>query len=185
MNELHIFSNPEFGQVRTVEIGGEAWLVGRDVAAALGYSNPRDALAKHVDEEDRKSVAFRDGTSGNPNTTIINESGLYSLVLSSRLPGAKRFRRWVTSEVLPALRRSGSYVLGKKESEHIRLLQELQAETQKWKLLESQFDAHAAYYRKSYENARANRDTCRARINRLQQGIANLIGQLGSIPMIQ
>ena len=68
-------------QVRTVEIGSEAWLVGRDVAAALGYSNPRDALAKHVDEEDRKSVAFRDGTSGNPNVTIINESGLYALVL--------------------------------------------------------------------------------------------------------
>ncbi len=184
MNELHIFSNPEFGQVRTVEIAGEAWLVGRDVAAALGYTDTFGALKKHVDDEDKQNC--QNDSFGTPRgMTVINESGLYALVLSSRLPGAKRFRRWVTSEVLPALRRSGSYVLGKKESEHIRLLQELQAETQKWKLLESQFDAHAAYYRKSYENARANRDTCRARINRFQQGIANLIGQLGSIPMIQ
>lgn len=185
MNELQIFSNPEFGQVRTVEIGGEAWLVGKDVAEALGYSNPRDALAKHVDGEDKKSVAFRDGTSGNPNVTIVNESGLYALVMSSKLPGAKRFRRWVTSEVLPALRRSGSYVLSKKESEQIKLLQELQAELTEWERIENQFDGCAAYHRKAYESARSHRDVCRAHISRAKPVIANLITQLGNIPMIK
>lgn len=109
MNELKLFENPEFGSVRIVTINGEPWLVGKDVALALGYSNPRDALAKHVDEEDKNTVAKRDGTSGNPNMTIINESGLYSLVLSSKLPGAKKFRRWVTSEVLPSIRKTGGY----------------------------------------------------------------------------
>lgn len=110
MNELQIFNNPEFGDIRVVEIGGEPWMVGKDVAAALGYSNPRDALAKHVDDEDKSSVAFRDGTSGNPNLTVINESGLYSLVLSSKLPNVKKFRRWVTSEVLPSIRKHGTYM---------------------------------------------------------------------------
>lgn len=110
MNELKIFENKEFGQVRAVEIEGEPWFVGKDVAKALGYNNPRDALSKHVDEEDKNTVAFRDGTSGNPNQTIINESGLYSLVLSSKLPGAKRFKRWVTSEILPSIRKHGAYM---------------------------------------------------------------------------
>lgn len=112
MNEMQIFQHPDFGQVRTVQVNGEPWLVGKDVAAALGYSNPRDALAKHVDAEDKDTVAFRDGTSGNPNMTIINESGLYSLALSSKLPGAKKFRRWVTSEVLPSIRKHGGYIAG-------------------------------------------------------------------------
>ena len=82
MQNLTVFENPAFGTVRTVEVEGEPWLVGKDVAAALGYSNPRDALAKHVDDEDKNTVAICDGTPGNPNQTIINESGLYSLVLS-------------------------------------------------------------------------------------------------------
>lgn len=109
MSNIQIFSNPEFGEIRTIEQNGEPWFVGKDVAAALGYSNPRDALAKHVDEEDKNTVAFRDGTSGNPNVTIINESGLYSLTMNSKLKGAKKFKRWVTSEVLPTLRKTGSY----------------------------------------------------------------------------
>ena len=109
MNELVIFSNPEFGEIRTVEINGEPWLVGKDVAVALGYTNPRDALRKHVDNEDRNTVAVHDGIKGNPNMTIINESGLYSLILSSKLPGAKKFKRWVTAEVLPSIRKTGSY----------------------------------------------------------------------------
>ena len=111
MNELMIFENPEFGKVRCVQLDGEAWLVGKDVAEALGYSNTRDALDRHVDQEDRNTVVNPDGNRGNPNMTIINESGLYSLVLSSKLPGAKRFRRWVTSEVLPTLRRQGTYTM--------------------------------------------------------------------------
>ena len=112
MNEISVFENSEFGSVRGVEINGEAWLVGKDVAERLGYSNPRDALSKHVDGEDKNTVAFRDGTSGNPNVTVINESGLYSLVLGSKLPNARRFKRWVTSEVLPAIRRTGGYIAG-------------------------------------------------------------------------
>lgn len=108
MNKLKVFSNPEFGKIRTVEVNGEPRLVGKDVAQALGYSNPRDALAKHVDPED-KGVAKCDTPSGVQEMTIINESGLYSLVLSSKLPGAKKFRRWVTSEVLPAIRKTGQY----------------------------------------------------------------------------
>lgn len=110
MNELQIFSNPEFGKVRTVQLDGEAWLVGKDVAEALGYKNPRDALTRHVDEED-KGVVKHDTLGGEQDLTIINESGLYSLVLSSKLPGAKRFRRWVTSEILPTLRRQGTYTM--------------------------------------------------------------------------
>lgn len=112
MNELRTFNNPEFGTIRTIEQNGEPWFVGKDVAEALGYTNPRDALAKHVDSEDRNTVAICDGTPGNPNTAIINESGLYSLILSSKLPTAKKFKRWVTSEVLPSIRKTGGYIAG-------------------------------------------------------------------------
>lgn len=108
MNQLQIFQNPEFGTVRTVEIDGDPWLVGKDVAQALGYSNTRDALAKRVDPED-KGVANCDTLGGSQAVTIINESGLYSLVLSSKLPTARKFRHWVTSEVLPSIRRHGLY----------------------------------------------------------------------------
>lgn len=88
---------------------GEPWFVGKDVAQVLGYSNTRDALNKHVDIEDKNTVAIRDGK-GNPNQTLINESGLYSLILSSKLPQAREFKRWVTSEVLPQIRRTGGYI---------------------------------------------------------------------------
>lgn len=108
MNQLQIFENPEFGAVRTVELNGDPWLVGKDVAQALGYSNTRDALAKRVDPED-KGVANCDTLGGSQTVTIINESGLYSLVLSSKLPTARKFRHWVTSEVLPSIRRHGLY----------------------------------------------------------------------------
>ena len=110
MNELQVFNSPEFGDIRAVEIDGEPWFVGKDMAAALGYSNPRDALAKHVDDEDKNTVAFCDGTPGNPNLTIINESGVYSLIFSSKLESAKKFKRWVTAEVLPTIRRQGAYI---------------------------------------------------------------------------
>ena len=112
MNNLQIFNNPEFGAVRAVEHDGEPWFVGKDVAEALGYSNTRDALDRHVDDDDKNSVVNPDGKRGNPNVTIINESGLYSLILSSKLPGAKKFKRWVTAEVLPALRKNGGYIIG-------------------------------------------------------------------------
>lgn len=106
---VQLFVNKELElEVRAVEINGEGWLVGKDVAEVLGYSNSRDALSNHVDDEDKASVAIYDGRQ-NRNMTIINESGLYSLVLSSKLPGAKKFKRWVTSEVLPSIRKHGMY----------------------------------------------------------------------------
>lgn len=115
MNELQIFKNEEFGEVRTVEIGGESWFVGKDVAEILGYSNTRDALAKHIDGEDKGDVAIRDSIGREQSTTIINESGLYSLILSSKLPNAKAFKRWITSEVLPSIRKHGGYINGQAE----------------------------------------------------------------------
>lgn len=107
MNELQIFNFENHG-VRSLVIDGEPWLVGKDVAEALGYSNSRDAISRHVDDEDKNTVAIHDGI-GNPNKTIINESGVYALIFGSKLENAKRFKRWVTSEVLPQIRRTGSY----------------------------------------------------------------------------
>lgn len=111
MNEMQVFQNPEFGTVRTVELNGEPWLVGKDVAEALGYADAFGALKKHVDEDDRQNC--QNDSFGSPRgMTVINESGLYSLVLSSKLPTAKKFRRWVTGEVLPSIRKTGGYIAG-------------------------------------------------------------------------
>lgn len=111
MNGLQIFSNPDFGSIRTTMIDCEPWFIAIDVTTALGYSNSRDAIKKHVDDDDKNTVAKRDGIPGNPNLTIINESGLYSLIFSSKLPDAKKFKRWVTSEVLPSIRKTGRYAV--------------------------------------------------------------------------
>ena len=108
MNELKIFQNEEFA-VRAVTIDGQPYFVGRDVAAILGYKNPQEAVRNHVDQED-KGVSEILTPGGKQSVPIINESGLYSLVLSSKLPSAKRFKRWVTSEVLPAIRQTGGYI---------------------------------------------------------------------------
>ena len=108
MNDLTTFSNPEFGQVRTVEINGTPWLVGKDVAVALGYKNPQRAIRDHVDTEDQ-GVTKTVTPSGEQEMLIINESGLYSLILSSKMPKAKAFKHWVTSEVLPAIHKTGAY----------------------------------------------------------------------------
>ena len=109
MTDLQIFNSPEFGAIRTIEKDGEPWFVGKDVAAALGYEKPTDAVRKHVDVEDR-GISKMETPSGAQETTIINESGLYSLVLSSKLPTAKKFKRWVTSEVIPSIRKHGAYM---------------------------------------------------------------------------
>lgn len=109
MNNITTFNNPAFGSVRAVSVNDEPYFVGKDVAEILGYSNPRDALSKHVDAED-KGVANCDTLGGTQELTVINESGLYSLILSSKLPKAKEFKRWVTAEVLPAIRKTGGYV---------------------------------------------------------------------------
>lgn len=108
MNDLQIFENPEFGSVRTVEINGTPWLVGKDVAIALGYKNPQRAIRDHVDTEDQ-GVTKTVTPSGEQEMLIINESGLYSLILSSKMPKAKAFKHWVTSEVLPAIHKTGAY----------------------------------------------------------------------------
>ena len=108
MNELQIFNNEEFGKIRTVTINNEPWFVSKDVATALGYSNSRDAISKHVFDDD-KGVAKCDTPSGRQEMSVINESGLYALIFGSKLDSAKRFKHWVTSEVLPSIRRSGSY----------------------------------------------------------------------------
>ena len=110
MQELQIFKNEEFGEIRTSTIDNEPWFVGKDVAKALGYTNERDALSKHVVEED-KGVAKCDTPGGKQDMTVINESGLYALVFGSKLESAKRFKHWVTSEVLPAIRKHGVYAV--------------------------------------------------------------------------
>lgn len=142
MTDLQIFKNPEFGEIRTIEKNGEPWFVGKDVAAALGYEKPTDAVRKHVDVEDR-GISKMETPSGAQETTIINESGLYSLVLSSKLPTAKKFKRWITSEVIPSIRKHGAYMTPDKLEEVllkpdtlIQLAQNLKAEQEKRRALE-------------------------------------------------
>lgn len=118
MSDIKIFDNPEFGEIRTIDRDGEPWMVGVDVAKALGYATPRNAIASHVDEEDKTSALIR-GTGSNYKSMaiLINESGLYSLVLFSKLPTAKKFKRWVTNEVLPSIRKHGAYMTPQKIEE--------------------------------------------------------------------
>lgn len=108
-NSYKTFSNNEFGEIRVLEVNNEPWFVGKDVAEVLGYAEPRSVVAKKVDAED-KGVSKMATASGTQEMTIINESGLYSLILSSKLPNAKKFKRWVTGEVLPSIRRNGAYM---------------------------------------------------------------------------
>jgi anti-repressor protein len=114
MNEMKIFEHEAFGQIRTTVIHDEPWFVGKDVAEALGYTDTNQAIRKHVDDEDKLSRRF-DGSGQRREMTIINESGLYSLVLSSKLPTAKQFKRWVTSVVLPSIRKTGGYLSGQED----------------------------------------------------------------------
>lgn len=109
MNGLQTFANEEFGAVRSLMIEDMPWFVGRDVATALGYAKPQNAIKSHVDADDALNQGIIDSMGRSQPTMLINESGLYSLILSSKLPAAKRFKRWVTSEVLPAIRRTGGY----------------------------------------------------------------------------
>ena len=112
MNELKIFNNPDFGEVRTLSIDGEPWFVGKDVAAILGYAKPLNALATHIDEDDSLKQGLIDSMGREQNAIFINESGLYSLVLSSKLPTAKAFKRWITRDVIPSIRKNGGYIAG-------------------------------------------------------------------------
>lgn len=152
MNELKIFENKEFGQVRTVIIDGEPWFVGKDVAVALGYKNTKDALLNHVDDEDRRilqrseiatlennlpketfPVEFASADIPNRGLTVINESGVYSLIFGSKLPSAKKFKHWVTSEVLPSIRKTGAYVgIGQVRDERLVEFMDEQSKTSRF-----------------------------------------------------
>lgn len=109
MNELQIFTNEEFGEIRTVQLNNETYFVGKDVAEALGYERATKAIQDHVDSEDKDEVPIRDSIGRMQKTPVITESGLYALIFGSKLESAKRFKHWVTSEVLPAIRKTGSY----------------------------------------------------------------------------
>lgn len=117
-NEVQVFQNEEFGEVRTTEVNGEIWFVAKDVAKSLGYSDTLDAIKRHVDEEDKLTRRFTDSGQARE-MYIINESGLYSLILYSKLPNAKRFKKWVTSEILPSIRKTGGYVQINREKEFL------------------------------------------------------------------
>lgn len=121
MNELQIFNSEEFGEIRTVTIDNEPWFVGKDVAIALGYTNPQKAVRDHVQEDDR-GMNEMDTPSGRQTLTVINESGLYALIFGSKLESAKRFKHWVTSEVLPAIRKNGGYIAGQESLSDDELL---------------------------------------------------------------
>ena len=154
-NEIKVFSNEEFGSIRRVEVDGEFWLVGKDVAKALGYENQNRDIVRHVDEEDRRMLdgetQYQNGIElGQRGGWIINESGLYSLVLCSKLPSAKKFRRWVTSEVLPSIRKHGAYMTPETLEAAIlnpdyllKVATALKEETDKRKALESKVQADA------------------------------------------
>lgn len=122
MNQLEIFKSEEFGEIRTVTIGNEPWFVGKDISHALGYSDLRKAVTMHVDDDDKTFCPITDSLGRNQETVIINESGMYSLVMGSKLESSKRFKHWVTSDVLPSIRRTGSYALPMSTSEQIALL---------------------------------------------------------------
>lgn len=139
-NELKIFENPEFGSIRTVEMNGAPYFVGKDVAEVLGYSDTFGALKKHVDDEDKQNCQ-NDSFESNRGLIVINESGLYSLILSSKLPKAKEFKHWVTSEVLPSIRKHGMYAteeLLANPDFAIKVFNELKAEREKRQALETE-----------------------------------------------
>lgn len=150
---IEIFKSDEFNEIRTMVIDGEPWFVGKDIAENLGYSNTRKAVIDHVDIEDKKDgVTIRDSIGRDQTPTFINESGLYSLILSSKLPQAKKFKRWVTSEVLPSIRKHGLYATNElldNPDLFISVLEELKRERQEKLILKQQnleMKPKASYY---------------------------------------
>lgn len=150
--EVTLFTNDEFGTVRTTAINGEPWFVGKDVAEALGYGNPRQGLSSHVDDDDR-GVQNLDTPSGRQDMTVINESGVYALVFGSKLPKAKEFKRWVTREVLPSIRKHGAYITPPKIDELvanpdllIELATTLKKEQEQRKELQAQLDVSKEWF---------------------------------------
>lgn len=152
MNDLAIFENPEFGHIRGLKIEGEPWFVGKDIAEALGYADTAAALKKHVDDEDKKLFKADDLPTlkmSNYGAYLINESGLYSLMLKSKLPGAKKFKRWVTSEVLPSIRKTGAYSVpgaGRDEPADNAVFERLWAELERKQKLNGYVDRFCSYF---------------------------------------
>ena len=151
MNELKTFQNPKFGTIRTTTINGEPWFVAVDVCKALDIDNSRQALAR-LDEDEKNTVILNDGNRGNPNTAIVNEPGLYALVLSSRKPEAKAFKRWITHEVIPTIRKHGAYMTPEKVEEIllnpdtiIKLATELKEERERTAILNAKIKADKPY----------------------------------------
>lgn len=190
MNNLQIFQSNQFGEIRTTTIGNEPWFVGKDVAIALGYSKARNALAAHVDREDKKDAPIQGPLGGTQTMTIINESGLYSLIMASKLPTAKQFKRWVTSEVLPSIRKQGSYTqpdMTNQIMDHVLLdqLRKAQERLNQWRELSKTWekltkDACSRYdqARKQYDEFRAYRDKCRGNIELYQKQVDALVNAL-------
>lgn len=152
MNDLAIFENPEFGHIRGLKIEGEPWFVGKDIAEALGYADTAAALKKHVDDEDKKLFKADDLPTlkmSNYGAYLINESGLYSLMLKSKLPGAKKFKRWVTSEVLPSIRKTGAYSMpgaGRDAPADNAMFERLWAELERKQKLNGYVDRFCSYF---------------------------------------
>lgn len=152
MNDLAIFENPEFGHIRGLKIEGEPWFVGKDIAEALGYADTAAALKKHVDDEDKKLFKADDLPTlktSNYGAYLINESGLYSLMLKSKLPGAKKFKRWVTSEVLPSIRKTGAYSMqgaGRAAPAEDAMFERLWAELERKQKLNGYVDRFCSYF---------------------------------------
>ena len=147
MSEIKAFENATFGSVRTIEKEDEVWFVGKDVAAALGYERPTKAVQDHVDDEDKDEIPIQDSIGRSQNTPIINESGLYSLVLSSKLPTARQFKRWITKEVIPSIRKTGGYFATPKTYvEALRALADAEEEKERLALENEEMKPKAEFY---------------------------------------
>jgi len=173
---LTIFNNQQFGEIRATDIDGEPWFVGKDVATALGYNNSRDAIFKHVDAEDKRVSRFAT-PSGEQEMTVINESGLYSLALSSKLPSAKAFKRWVTSEVLPSIRKTGGYQM--QTNKPIKMSEVFQAMAQTAKIAEDASEtAHAAM--NGVTRLTAAQDAIEASVSSMDKKLDNVVDVLSA-----
>ncbi len=149
MNEMQVFKNEEFGKVRVIEKDGEVWFVGKDVAYILGYTNQNEAIQDHVDADDKlnsKTLSSFEIDLGQRGGWLINESGLYSLILSSKLPAAKKFKRWVTSEVLPSIRKTGGYNIPQTYSQALRALADVEEQKERLALENFEMKPKAEFY---------------------------------------
>lgn len=179
MVDMQIFANADFGSIRTIEQDGKVLFCGRDIAEALGYTNPIKALADHC-----KGVPIRyplQTPGGIQEVRFIAEGDVYRLITHSRLPAAEQFERWVFDEVLPTIRRTGSYTMPAAHAKHIAYLQSLQREVKEWRGLVDDYTEMTTSARQLYERNRATRDRCRAEVSKLERQIDDAILVLGAM----